>query len=276
MQYDKFMSSRVAILMATYNRVGTTLTCLESIRLQRDNPFVSKVFLVDGGSTDFTVSKVIDRYPCVDSYVIAGAHWNSAMRFAWMSAQKENFDFYLWLNDDVALNDSALRTLFDTHHESGGQSIVVGKTSDPFTQDISYGLLARAHWKSRLNFELVKNDQISGVTMNGNIVLVDRDTVNKIGILSDIFTHSMGDIEYGLRASKAGIRLISTKLSLGNCPRNPSWNRAISTMSAKNLRFIFKDPKGIPPREWLYMCRHYGGPLWPINFVWRYLKIVRL
>lgn len=41
--------------------------------------------------------------------------------------------------------------------------------------------------------------------MNGNCVFIPSEIVNAIGNLDPIFSHAMGDIDYGLRAQKKGL-----------------------------------------------------------------------
>lgn len=269
------MLKRVAILIATYNRSSATLACLASIAKQKSN-FLIDIFMVDGGSPDDTLGQVQIKYPNVKCEILQDAYWNEAMRKAWTSATDFDYDFYLWLNNDVILLDGALEELLNVHNSNGDLNIVVGRTIDPTSGIPTYGALKRKKTISKLNFSLLGKNEVFGDTMNGNIVLVSQSVVNKIGILSSRFQHSMGDIEYGLRARKFGINILSTPTAIGFCSRNDDWVEAQNELTIRSWRYILKHPKGIRPKEWLYMCSQYGGILWPLNFIYRYLKIIRL
>ena len=55
----------VAVLMASHNRIGTTLQCLESLRTQQTEGVEIEIFLVDDASTDGTAAAVSEHFPNV-------------------------------------------------------------------------------------------------------------------------------------------------------------------------------------------------------------------
>ena len=86
-----------AILLTCYNRKDQTLECLKSLK---KNTLFFKIFLVDDGSTDGTAKAVSACYPDVN--IITGngqLYWNRGMHLAWETASKNDFDFYIWIND---------------------------------------------------------------------------------------------------------------------------------------------------------------------------------
>ncbi len=206
--------------------------------------------------------------------------WNGGMRLAWKSAINTRLDFFLWLNDDLNLNPDALQSLvsfwFDQKDIYGDQLIVVGRVVSPKTGETSYGGYVRASRFTRLNFRhLHAGEKRVCDTMNGNCVLMPRDVVENIGLLSENFRHSFGDIDYGLRARAAGYVILECPNPVGKQERNDAWWKSISRLDLNNWRFILFHPKGVPASEWFSFCRAHGGVLWPINFIWRYLKILR-
>ena len=96
---------RTAILMTCYNRVGTTLRCLERLKVAAariaDAQF--DVWLVDDASPDQTGEKVKAAYPEVNVIQSPGnLFWCKGMRLAWDKAVASGikYDFYLlptWL-----------------------------------------------------------------------------------------------------------------------------------------------------------------------------------
>lgn len=270
------MLPRLAILITTFNRCETTIRCLDSIFSQTQNSYLIDVYIVDAGSDDMTVQMIKKLYPVVNIQIQSGLFWNMGMREAWKQALVTDYDFYLWLNDDVFLSRTALYELSQTSENFGSECIVVGKLFSQSETKPSYGALKLKSRMSQLNFCLLSPEENIGHTFNGNVVLVPREVVKKIGILSDKFSHSSGDIEYGLRASRNKITILQTTRSVGSCEQNLEWNSSINKITIGNWKYIFFHPKGVPISEWFYMCKTYGGLKWPINFLWRYIKMVRI
>src|SRR5437879_10926345 len=57
-------------------------------------------------------------------------------------------------------------------------------------------------------------------TMNGNCVLIQRSVVPRLGNLDHHFTHSMPDLDYGLRAKRAGCSVSVAPGYVGDCVTN--------------------------------------------------------
>jgi len=112
------------------------------------------------------------------------------------------------------------------------------------------------------------------VTMNGNCVLVPSIATEDVGILSDRYRHSTGDVDFGLRASKAGYRIIQSRLPVGYGVANKTvYSNRNAKLGFGKMKYVLTSPKGIPFDEWLYFCRTHGGWLWPVNFAYRYMRI---
>ncbi|MGY3361271.1 GT2 family glycosyltransferase [Bradyrhizobium sp. GM0.4] len=267
----------LAILMACYNRRKVTLQALHSLSAAVEDSADFSVYLVDDGSTDGTAAAVKSAFPNV--VIIPGSgklYWNGAMRLAWQTALPSGPDFFLWLNDDVQLRPKSIADLIAVYRSSSPKSIVVGRTVDPESGEVTYGGYQRAPGWSRLRFRRLLPDEDECYTMNGNCVLLPARAVADVGISSARYRHAFGDNDYGLRAVRAGYKLIELKDPVALQEKNMRYVESVSELSLRNWRFIFCDPKGIPVREWLFFCREHGGPLWPINFIWRYTKLVKL
>ena len=61
------------------------------------------------------------------------------------------------------------------------------------------------------------NGDVEVCHFNGNIVLVPMAVFKVLGNLDHYFTHSKGDFDYGMRANKAGIKIIQCGEVLGEC-----------------------------------------------------------
>ena len=75
------------------------------------------IYLVDDGSNDGTNESVSKLFPMVNIILGDGTlFWNKGMRLAWKTAaEKQDYEFYLWLNDDVLLNNDGLINIINLH-----------------------------------------------------------------------------------------------------------------------------------------------------------------
>ena len=92
---------RIAAIITCHNRKDKTLACLKS--LLQIAPTID-VYLTDDGSTDGTSEAV--RQQCPQVQIIQGdgnLFWSRGMYIAWKEAVKSDYEYYLWLNDDVVL-----------------------------------------------------------------------------------------------------------------------------------------------------------------------------
>jgi GT2 family glycosyltransferase len=277
---------RIAVLMTCHNRRDLTLASVKSLAAAFGNAAQRVVILVDAGSSDGTAEAVRNIDPTVQ-ILRRGAdlYWNSGMREAWKHALQllPAPDFYLWLNDDLALAPGTVeRLLADYEAEAkifGPRVIVAGRTIDPHTAKAAYGGFVRGSRFSRISFVRAPEDERYCVAMNGNCVLIPGRAVEDIGILSDRYSHSIGDVDYSLRAGRNGYRILQSSSPVGvqglNLDTSYGGKKKKQKLSLKSLRFVFTHPKGMPFREWLYFCRSYAGPLWPVNFVMFYLRLFR-
>ena len=104
-------------------------------------------------------------------------------------------------------------------------------------------------------------------TMNGNCVLIPQDVVKKVGNLDSSFTHSIGDIDYGLRARNEGCQVVIASGYYGVCDVNDGsglWRDQRLPILTRWKRFL--GPKGFPVKEWMIFSRRHRGKAW--FFAW--------
>ena len=276
---DEMDYTKLAVLMTCYNRRDTTLVCLQALYKQNT---IFDVYLVDDGSSDGTFDAVRANYPAVKILKGTGdLFWVGGMRLAFAEALKENYDYYLWLNDDTILDPNALSKVFGTHNdliEKGfPNSIIVGSTRDAITGKPTYGGAVRSkHWYSNKYEFLQPSQEIQECdTMYGNCVLIPRSVAQKVGNLDSAFIHSLGDLDYGLRARKLGCSVWVAPGFIGTCSKNSvqgSWvdtNLPIGDRLRKALQ-----PKGFPIRAWTVFARRHSGPFWFLYWFLPYLRAV--
>lgn len=266
------LTSVVAVLVA-HNRRAKTLKSLRHFFCQ-DTQASLQATLVDAGSKDGTAEAIAEEFPEVQ-ILRRGEElfWNRGMRVGMAAALQHAPDFLLWLNDDTYLDKGAVERLLDVHDSTQaacGPRIVVGAVRDPQTGKTTYGGVSRSSRMRPMHFELVAStDAVKDVeTMNGNCVLLSKDVIRRVGLLDPIYTHGMGDYDYGLRAGRAGIPVLVAPGTVGVCRRNdPHAATSVRTEWAH-----LRGPKGMPLKEWAQFCRRWAGIGWPLYAVSPYVR----
>lgn len=273
----------VAVLITCHNRKSKTLACLEALFKNTLPPDYSfSVILVDDGSTDGTGEAVRSRYP--DIVILRGdgnLFWSRGMLRAWETALPLSPDFVLWLNDDTLLLSRALNDLLETEAraraKTGQPAIIVGSTHNDSGQ-LSYGGAVPISALNRLKMRKVipGNTPQPAVTMNGNCVLVPRAVYERIGLLDKVFSHGMGDNDYGFRAHKAGIPIWVMPGYVGNCNNDHTVSGSFrdANLSMRSRWRQITSPKGLPIIPWFVMCQRHAGPLWPLVLFLPYVQVL--
>lgn len=274
---------RVAVLITCHNRKNKTLACLEALfKNSLPKGYSLEVYLVDDGSSDGTEQAVHEHYPQINLIKgNASLYWNGGMRVAFSAALEMDFDFYLWLNDDTLLYPDTLFTLLKTEGEITSDkqlpAVVVGSTQDEQTGHTTYGGLHRISKWRPIKYQLVTpiDVAIPCDTMNGNCVLIPRAVARILGNLDNSFVHSIGDIDYGLRARMAGFQVIVMPGYAGLCGRNAVKNTFDDiSLSVRERLSRLNGKKGLPLHAWYVFTKRHCGAFWMVFWLWPYLKIV--
>jgi GT2 family glycosyltransferase len=271
--------SQLAVIMTCYNRRNTTLACLRAL-YQQTNDF--DVYLTDDGSSDGSAEAIKAEYPEVKILQGDGnLFWVGGMRLAFGEAIKNQHDYYLWLNDDTFLEADALSKLLQIHQnlitEGNADSIVVGSTKDPITGKATYGgALKSPKWYSN-KFEFLEPSSSSQQcdAMYGNCVLIPKTVVAKVGNIDTAFVHSLGDLDYGLRAGKFGCQIWVAPGYVGTCTKNSIRNSWADT----NLNLVERlkkvlQIKGFPVKPWTTFCSRHSGPFWIFYWFLPYIRAI--
>lgn len=280
---------RLAVLLTCYNRKEKTLDCLQKLFDQRRLESTElAVYLVDDGSTDGTTAAIQEQYPTVE--VIAGTgqlFWNGGMHLAFAQALEQDYDGYIWLNDDTSLYPEAIATLIATANKiqlkDPTPAIVTGSTRDAQTQRFTYGGMRQISpllppFKVR-PVEPTSVPQTCDM-MCGNITLIPRAVAQKVGNLDPQLTHYAGDWDYGLRAKQQGCRIWIAPGYQGTCADNPRPSRDQAVSLDQGLTKI-KQPKGLmledvtlhPLTEWKRLMKRHGGLMWVVFWLLPYRRL---
>ena len=256
--------NKTAILLTCFNRKQLTKKCLStlfSFKLNFD------VYLVDDGSNDGTSDMISKDYPSVN--IINGSgylFWNRGMELAWKNASKYDYDFYIWLNDDIVLFDNAFDEIFKCSAQKFNKSIVSGIIQNHAKNRVIYG----GYNKKR---ELViPNGKMNEITrLNGNFVLVPKYVYLKLGRFDTIFHHDLGDVDYGLRARQYGINVYSTRVPVGSGQTNHIVRERLYNSSITGrFKRLYSALGSNPNINFIFRKRHFGF----LNAIFYYIYLI--
>ena len=264
--------TRVAAVMAAYNRRELTLACLRSLGAQQIPGVALDVFVLDDASSDGTSEAVAEQFPEVT--VLHGngeLYWNGGMR----RAIAGDYDYYLWMNDDTSLDDGGLAVLLDTLRqlrEHGEEAVIVaGSTRHPDTGELTYGGVHPHRWRP-LRAELVEPGDTPRPcdATNGNATLMSRAVVQRIGNIDPAFVQRLGDFDYGLRARAAGCSVWVAPGTVGTCASHPK-RRTDEQPLGEELWRIWS-LKQLKPGPWAVYSRRWAGRFWPMYWLSPYVR----
>jgi GT2 family glycosyltransferase len=187
----------------------------------------------------------------------------------------ERPEFLLWLNDDVTLDVTAVDRLLETAVTSP-DAIVVGALLDPETGAVTYSGVVRSWWHP-LRTRLVEpgDRPLEADMFNGNVVLVPRVIYERVGPIDGGFSHGQADFDYGLRARRAGFRIVVAPGSSGTCRRGGGQGTFHDTTLSLRRRWeLMQSATGLPMRSHARYLRRHGGRLWPIFWAAPYVKLI--
>ena len=260
----------IAALLTVHNRCVQTISCLKNLYAQDISDLIQlDVFLVDDGCTDGTAEAVGERFPQV--YIIQGdgsLYWNRGMHLAWkVAAAAREYDYYLWLNDDTDLFPDAINSLLRLSAKHADKAIVVGATQNKQGDKLTYG----GHIDNQISSCDGCNREADW--FNGNIVLIPQIVYRKLGNLDYYYRHSKGDVDYGIRAKKAGIKMIQCGTVLGVCEAHATMDGWCNPDIPFRKRWkMMHLPNGMPPNEIFHLEKQTNIPKAMFHYVTVYLR----
>ena len=244
--------NNTAVILTCYNRCSLTIKCLTKLFSLYNN---LDVYLVDDNSTDGTLNEIAQKFPKV--HLIKGSgnlYWNRGMRLAWSHAARKGYDNYIWLNDDVILYDFWLEELFLCQSQNQSETIISGVIESHDKSKVIYGGFDQ---KKRL---ILPNGISKEITyLNGNVVLVPKSVFKVLGNFDPVFHHDLGDVDYGLRAKKHGVKVVTTRKAVGSGETNDFCRVRVPCKSIiKRFRKLYSPLGSNPNITFYFRKKHYG------------------
>tara|TARA_B100001057_G_C22869807_1_gene958243 strand:- start:4195 stop:5040 length:846 start_codon:yes stop_codon:yes gene_type:complete len=266
---------KIAVLITVHNRIEKTLFCLKC--LYKQNSGINfEVYLTDDGSNDGTSEILNNEFPQVKIIQGNGSlFWNRGMISAWRAAtNSDDYDFYLWLNNDTFLLENSINELLSSFHQAklreGNDCIIIGSCKENFDSNhFSYG--GRNHLGPVLPGKEIQEIKY----MNGNLVLISKNIYKILGTNSHLYKHSFGDYDYGLRANQNNIKCFIARGYLAVCEKNN--NQLICFDSEysilERINNIYQDG-GFNLKDYLAYRKKFFKKSYYISFFKLFLKVI--
>ncbi len=265
---------KVLGLMTCFNRKEKTVRALKN--LIQGNPEIEFSFIVADDASNDGTAEALKQFDCVELLFGNGnLFYSGGMRLAISEAKKteKEYDYCLLFNDDVDFYELAIERLC----EKENSVIWIGPTCDE-KGSLSYGgIVKTSKWRPKT--EIVKADSLDGRacdTFNANCVLIPWEIFKKLDNIDEVYTHSMGDFDYGFSAVRKGYSIRVSDEYVGVCPDNPigvSWRN--TELSLKERIRRKESPKGLPAKEWFhYLKKNYNCVTAVIYSCMPYLRIL--
>jgi GT2 family glycosyltransferase len=256
--------TKIAVLGCSYNRKKKTVRFLTSLVNQKvPENYAMDVFLLDDNSPDGTGDYVEAEFPTVNVVRGSGSlFWAGGMRTLWEYVLTQGtYDFFLLCNDDVMLFDGAINRLFAAYAQLAlPGNIILGTVQDSEGSTVTYGGQKIIN-KITGDTTNIAPDPIKLIPCeigNANIMLVDKKTVDTIGILSSSYTHGIADYDYTLTALRSGIKVWVAPGCYGICDNDHAitWLPQRTALK-KRIEYLYS-PKGLAYNEhMLYVKKHF-------------------
>jgi GT2 family glycosyltransferase len=266
---------KVAVLLTCYNRKDKTLTFLHSLINQAAfTKLEADIYVLDDGSTDGTAAAVKEAFPIVN--VVNGTgnlFWAGGMLTIWQHAiTQKAYDLFLLFNDDVILLEDSIERLMATYEGAGDSgTILIGSTLSPISNKLSYGGNA-LYRLDHAAYYPVKPDAYNTLPCqlgNANIFLVDKFTVEKIGILSNAYTHYLADFDYTITASRNGVDVLIAPGYYGYCEDDHGVNWLSGKYPLKERIKYLYNVNGLAYKEYLYYIKKH----FPADYISAFAKL---
>ncbi len=255
------MKPRVALIVLTMNNLDDTAVALESLGAL-DYPNYG-VVLVDNGSTDGSIATLRERFPHV-TFIENGENLGFAAgnNVGLKYAAEHGADYMMLLNNDIKVAPDSLGRLIDVA-ESDPRIGMVGPVVYDFEDrpnNVGWRFNRRWGYSVRLRFNEAEGRDVLDVhTISGCAVMVRRDVYEETGGLDERFFFLSEDVEWGLRCTKTGRRVVTAL-------RAKLWHLNCATVRRRSSARLYYEY-----RNSLMLMRRHGTLLNWLSFLPHFL-----
>jgi GT2 family glycosyltransferase len=251
---------RVAVIVLNWNGGQDTLDCLASLR-QMDYPCFD-VLVVDNSSTDGSIEAIRESFPEV-SLIETGANlgFTGGNNVGMRHALDRGVDYVLLLNNDTEVAVDLLTCLVDAVEAEPGVGVagpLIYYYDQPAIVWSAGGAVDRRRGQTRMVGLGEPDSGQYGSTprevdfVSGCALLTRRSVLEQIGLLDERFFAYYEEVEWCLRARRAGYRIINVpgaKVWHKISPKQRASSPMVHYYMTRN-RLLFLSSAGLGWRAW--------------------------
>jgi GT2 family glycosyltransferase len=246
------MTPQFITILPCHNRAPLLEKALQSLKKFGPPQEQHTLILVADQCTDNSIELTRKVFPTAIIFETPRPlFWSQSLICGEEFARLLNPDYIIWFNEDTFLTKPI---------SWNPDTISVGTLLE--TNGTERGIYKRK--PNTLRFE----PNSTGDTFCGNCVVIPRKVYQAIRITP--FSHAFSDFDYGLRAFQKGIKLQSMGIVGTTEPNKPTWETEPTFL--KRLTASQK-PTGLPFSDWWKFCKTHGGRLYPLLFLYPYIKL---
>jgi rhamnopyranosyl-N-acetylglucosaminyl-diphospho-decaprenol beta-1,3/1,4-galactofuranosyltransferase len=233
---------RVAAVVVTHNRREVLAETLRAACIQTRPS--DRIYVVDNASDDGTGELLRTEFPEVTHQRIADNLGAGGRARGIEAAWSDGFDAFWLVDDDSAPHADALETLLAAAERGSDRIGMVGCQGGV----IRFGLIRHLDDRSRLERHRVADDlfAVDFALLDGSLVL--RRTVEQIGVPRVDYFIMMEDVEYPLRAQRAGFEVLivgrdlMSRAHLGSTAATRQWRSYYQSRNHLRMALDFRSP----------------------------------
>jgi len=252
----------IAAVVVTYNRKELLCKCLQALLDQTTS--IATIFVIDNASTDGTKELLQEQgfldqptvnYQCLEENVGGAGGFHAGIQAAFTAGHD-----WIWPMDDDALPHLDVLEQMLVHDEAGDVLVPAQRHETGKFYGVGY-------WRNRhIGADIAKMDGPTQVDVFHFVgPLIKRHVVENIGLPNASFFIWHDDIDYSLRISRQGFKIIC----IPNAMIDHSMGKAheVSFMGLKKLQYSYSPQKiYYRTRNYLYMITR--PEIRPLEILW--------
>lgn len=273
---------RIGVVVASFNRKSSTIACLDSVRESLEHSDLDgSIVLVDDNSSDGTREAVAGLHP--DVRVVRGDstwYWAGSVRrgMELLEPELDSLDGFILANDDVTLAVTAIGDVHDAGEAVDGLAGGAVYAADG-TLEATGGLFGRVCRPLQRRLEPSGSIQRCDM-LPGHCLYIPTAVYRRLGPFSPDFVHGFLDLEYSLRAARAGVPRVLVGRSVGSVAHPHHYQLETLALDLPlrellwRLRFNPKAPAVSEGVRYLRLAAPVAWPLWIVPYYRSYLRLV--
>lgn len=259
---------KVTVIFTCFNRKDKSVSCVKSL-VEHNSGIDFNFIVVDDNSSDGTKEALKELNYKIEIITGNGSlFWAGGMRKGIGKYLSEvNSDYVLLVNDDVEFYSAIVEKIISESKEKNN-AVIVGATCDD-KGDFSYGAMQLIIPRKRDLYRQIgpSKNNIECDTFNCNCVLIKSNIISRVGNFDSVYTHSLADLDYGLKLRRMGYHIYSSEYYVGVCNKNSvkgTWTD--SSLSRIDRLKKKESPKGAPFIEWFHFMKKNFGVMDAIKY----------